>query len=135
MKTETFQIVNRGRGLQLSTSRITHDWGLKLFHFEDVALSETATHLEVWNRLALITGNRNLSGPDSLEATIRFTILSNLCRYSRLPMWTSLMSIDPMWNRLSKPCWITSNELIPFVAPAECFYPDHFRGLSIPIYQ
>jgi hypothetical protein len=50
--------------------------GLALFHFEDLGLSPTATDLEIWERcqaegVVLITGNRTLSGPDSLEATIR----------------------------------------------------------------
>ena len=52
------------------------DLGLSLFHFEDFAISPTATDQEVWVRcqaeeLVLVTGNRTLSGPDSLEATIR----------------------------------------------------------------
>lgn len=52
------------------------DLGLALLHFEDVGLLPTASDLEVWERcqkeaLVLITGNRTLSGPDSLEATIR----------------------------------------------------------------
>jgi hypothetical protein len=52
------------------------DLNLVLFHFEDLSLSATASDTEVWHRcqaeeLVLITGNRNLSGPDSLEATIR----------------------------------------------------------------
>jgi hypothetical protein len=50
--------------------------GLQLLRFEDLGLSEKATDQEVWRRCqaeaaVLITGNRNLSGPDSLEATIR----------------------------------------------------------------
>jgi hypothetical protein len=53
-----------------------HDLGLRALRFEDVGLSVTATDLEVWDRcqayeLVLITGNRNLSGADSLEATMR----------------------------------------------------------------
>jgi predicted nuclease of predicted toxin-antitoxin system len=52
------------------------DLGLALFQLEDIGLSATATDLEVWERcqadeVVLITGNRNLSGPDSLEAMIR----------------------------------------------------------------
>jgi len=52
------------------------DLRLGLLHFEDVGLSVRATDLDVWqrcqaNELILITGNRNLSGPHSLEATIR----------------------------------------------------------------
>ena len=52
------------------------DLALRLFHFEDISLAPTATDLEIWQRcqaeeLVLITGNRTLSGPDSLEATIR----------------------------------------------------------------
>jgi len=52
------------------------DLGLALFHFEDIGLFATSTDLEVWeqcqaNEVVLITGNRNLSGPDSLEAVIR----------------------------------------------------------------
>jgi hypothetical protein len=52
------------------------DLGLALLHFEDMGLSSTATDLVVWKRcqadgVVLITGNRNLSGPYSLEATIR----------------------------------------------------------------
>lgn len=52
------------------------DLALALFHFEDIGLSATSPDLEVWERcqaeeLVLITGNRNLAGPDSLEATIR----------------------------------------------------------------
>lgn len=52
------------------------DLGLICLHFEDVGLLPTARDLEVWGKcqaeqIVLITGNRNLSGPDSLEATIR----------------------------------------------------------------
>ena len=52
------------------------DLGLALFQLEDIGLSAASTDLEVWERcqvedVVLITGNRNLSGPDSLEATIR----------------------------------------------------------------
>ncbi len=52
------------------------DLGLKLFRFEDIGLSPAAADRDVWQQcqleqLVLITGNRNLSGPDSLEATIR----------------------------------------------------------------
>jgi hypothetical protein len=52
------------------------DLGLRLFHFEDMSLAPTATDLEIWQccqaeQVVLITGNRTLSGPDSLEATIR----------------------------------------------------------------
>lgn len=44
--------------------------------FGDVGLDREATDAEVWRvgqerGLALITGNRNSAGPDSLEATIR----------------------------------------------------------------
>jgi hypothetical protein len=50
--------------------------GLALLHFEDVGLSASSTDLEVWNvcqaeQLILITDNRNLDSPDSLEAVIR----------------------------------------------------------------
>jgi hypothetical protein len=50
--------------------------GLPLLNLEDIGLSATSPDLEVWERcqaeeLVLITGNRNLAGPDSLEATIR----------------------------------------------------------------
>jgi hypothetical protein len=59
-----------------------------LLHFEDVGLADTATDLEVWQRcqaeqMTLITGNRNLTGPDSLEATIRLHNTS-----SSLPVFT-----------------------------------------------
>lgn len=52
------------------------DLALPLLRFEDLGLSPSATDQEVWERcqaeeVVLITGNRNLSGPDSLEATIR----------------------------------------------------------------
>ena len=52
------------------------DLHLELLQLEDVGLDATASDLVVWQRcqaesLALITGNRPLSGPDSLEATIR----------------------------------------------------------------
>jgi hypothetical protein len=52
------------------------DLGLALFNLEDLGLSPTSSDPEVWERcqandVVLITGNRNLSGPDSLEATIR----------------------------------------------------------------
>lgn len=52
------------------------DLGLALFDFEDVGLTAASADMEVWERcqadeLVLITGNRNLAGPDSLEATIR----------------------------------------------------------------
>lgn len=52
------------------------DLGLALYHLEDIGLSASSTDVEVWERcqaeeIALVTGNRNLSGPDSLEATIR----------------------------------------------------------------
>jgi predicted nuclease of predicted toxin-antitoxin system len=64
------------------------DLGLTLLHFEDVGLADTATDLEVWQRcqaeqLALVTGNRNLTGPDSLEATIRLHNTAN-----SLPVFT-----------------------------------------------
>jgi hypothetical protein len=64
------------------------DLGLRLFHFEDLALAPTATDLEIWQRcraeeIVLITGNRTLSGPDSLEATIRQRNTSD-----RLPVFT-----------------------------------------------
>lgn len=50
--------------------------GLILKCFEDVGLSPNSTDLEIWRicqaeQLILITDNRNLDGPDSLEATIR----------------------------------------------------------------
>ena len=53
-----------------------NDLALALFHFEDFELAPTATDQEIWERcqaegVVLITGNRTLSGPDSLEATIR----------------------------------------------------------------
>jgi hypothetical protein len=52
------------------------DLALALFHFEDFGLSATATDQEIWElcqaeEVVLVTGNRTLSGPDSLEATIR----------------------------------------------------------------
>ncbi|MBI3821694.1 MAG: ACP S-malonyltransferase [Planctomycetes bacterium] len=52
------------------------DLRLTLYHFEDFGLNPTATDQEIWERcqaeqVVLITGNRTLSGPDSLEATIR----------------------------------------------------------------
>jgi hypothetical protein len=54
------------------------DLGLALFNLEDIGLSATSPDPEVWERcqadeLVLITGNRNLAGPDSLEATIRLS--------------------------------------------------------------
>src|SRR5262245_39500135 len=50
--------------------------GLVLKRFEDVGLSRTSTDIEVWRtcqaqQLVLITDNRNLDSPDSLEAVIR----------------------------------------------------------------
>ena len=50
--------------------------GLELKHFEDVGLSVDSTDLEIWKtcqaeELVLVTDNRNLDSPDSLEATIR----------------------------------------------------------------
>jgi hypothetical protein len=52
------------------------DLDLVFFHLEDLGLSPTSSDQEVWqrcqaNEVVLITGNRNLSGPDSLEAAIR----------------------------------------------------------------
>lgn len=52
------------------------DLGLALLHFEELGLAGTASDLAVWQRcqaeqVVLITGNRNLAGPESLEATIR----------------------------------------------------------------
>jgi hypothetical protein len=57
-------------------AEFSRDLGLALLHFEDVGLYPTASDLDVWQRcqadqLVLITGNRNLAGPNSLEATIR----------------------------------------------------------------
>lgn len=54
-------------------------WGaleIVFFRFEDVGLLPTASDVEVWTTcqaegLILITDNRNLEAPDSLEATIR----------------------------------------------------------------
>jgi hypothetical protein len=71
------------------------DLGLALLHFEEAGLSPTATDLEVWQRcqaeqLALITGNRNLTGPDSLEATIRLHNTSD-----SLPVFT-IADIDKL---------------------------------------
>ena len=53
-----------------------NDLALAIMHFEQVGLQSTARDREVWQRcqdeqLVLITANRNQSGPDSLEATIR----------------------------------------------------------------
>jgi hypothetical protein len=50
--------------------------GLELKHFEDVGLSADSSDLEIWKtcqaeELVLVTDNRNLDAPDSLEATIR----------------------------------------------------------------
>ena len=50
--------------------------GLVLVHFEEVGLLPTASDLGVWLRcqqeqLVLITDNRNYTGAESLEATIR----------------------------------------------------------------
>ena len=47
-----------------------------LRRFEEVGLASTATDFEVWQacqaqQLVLLTDNRNLRTPDSLEATIR----------------------------------------------------------------
>jgi Domain of unknown function (DUF5615) len=52
------------------------DLGLDVLHLEDLGLSSSAPDAEVWARcqsecVVLVTGNRNLAGPDSLEATIR----------------------------------------------------------------
>jgi hypothetical protein len=51
-------------------------FGLSLKHFEDVGLTVESSDLEIWmicqaEQLILITDNRNLDSPDSLEATIR----------------------------------------------------------------
>lgn len=50
--------------------------GLEHKHFGDVGLSIDSTDLEIWKtcqpeELVLVTDNRNLDAPDSLEATIR----------------------------------------------------------------
>jgi hypothetical protein len=50
--------------------------GLTLKRFEDVGLSPSSSDQEIWltcqaEQLILITDNRNLDSPDSLEATIR----------------------------------------------------------------
>ena len=52
------------------------DLNLRVFQLEDLGLDAAAADTDVWMRcqaeeLVLITGNRNRSGPDSLEATIR----------------------------------------------------------------
>ena len=52
------------------------DLGLVQLHFEDVGLAPESSDLEVWLRcqaegLVLITANRNYTGSDSLEATLR----------------------------------------------------------------
>jgi hypothetical protein len=52
------------------------DLGLQLLQFEDVGLLPTASDKEVWSlcqaeEFVLLTDNRNLAGPESLEATIR----------------------------------------------------------------
>jgi hypothetical protein len=53
-------------------------WSLDLVlaHFGDVGLNAASTDLDIWRTcqaegLVLITDNRNLDSPDSLEATIR----------------------------------------------------------------
>jgi len=57
-----------------------HGWldllGLHLVTFEEVGLSEGANDRTVWRfvqtqRMLLLTGNRQMKGPDSLEQTIR----------------------------------------------------------------
>jgi predicted nuclease of predicted toxin-antitoxin system len=50
--------------------------GLTLVYFRDVGLAPTASDREIWQtcqaqQLLLITNNRNLEDPESLEATIR----------------------------------------------------------------
>src|SRR5207245_1065599 len=50
--------------------------GLCLVRFHEVGLTPTSTDAEVWMKcqdeeLVLITDNRNLESPDSLEATIQ----------------------------------------------------------------
>ena len=50
--------------------------GLVYKHFDDVGLSPESSDFEIWQvcqaeQLVLITDNRNLDSPDSLEATIR----------------------------------------------------------------
>jgi hypothetical protein len=57
-------------------ARVWEDPRLTAFGLEDLGLLPNATDLEVWQRcqaeaVVLITGNRAMSGPDSLEATIR----------------------------------------------------------------
>ncbi len=55
---------------------IWEDLGLVQLHFEDVGLAPESSDLDVWLRcqaegLVLITANRNYTGSDSLEATLR----------------------------------------------------------------
>jgi hypothetical protein len=52
------------------------DLGLTFLHFENLGLAPAASDCEVWLRcqaeaLVLIIDNRNHSGPESLEATLR----------------------------------------------------------------
>ncbi|HYV38556.1 MAG TPA: DUF5615 family PIN-like protein [Gemmataceae bacterium] len=64
------------------------DLNLPVLHFQDVGLLPTAKDSEVWDccqasQLVLITGNRSLGGPDSLEATLR-----SRNRLDSLPVFT-----------------------------------------------
>ena len=57
-------------------SEFWNELRLILLHFEDVGLLNTASDYDIWHlgqkeQLVLVTGNRNLDAPDSLEATIR----------------------------------------------------------------
>ncbi len=50
--------------------------GLDLFTFQEVGLTPTSPHTEIWRRcqaqeLVLVTDNRNKDSPDSLESAIR----------------------------------------------------------------
>ena len=55
---------------------IWHELRVGIFTFDDLGLPDHALDAQVWTAcqsrgLILVTGNRNSSGPDSLEATIR----------------------------------------------------------------
>ena len=53
-----------------------NDFGLALFHFDEIGLAISAADTEIWQRcqadeLILITDNRNDDSPNSLNAAIR----------------------------------------------------------------
>lgn len=70
----------KGQALLLWGTLAAEGWfallSLRLVTFEDVGLPVNSSDRAVWrfaqaNRMLLLTGNRSMKGPDSLEQTIR----------------------------------------------------------------